>query len=82
MTDRTLAPVADGFTYLECPRWHDGRLWLADFYSHKVITVTPEGQAEDVATVPGQPSGLGWLPDGTLLVVSMRDRTLLRLEHG
>lgn len=82
MTDRKLTPVVDGYTYLEGPRWHDGRLWLSDFYTHKVIAVSPEGKVEDIATVPAQPSGLGWLPDGTLLVVSMRDRKLLRLEHG
>ncbi|MBP2365095.1 SMP-30/gluconolactonase/LRE family protein [Pseudonocardia parietis] len=82
MTDRPLTPVVDGFTYLEGPRWHDGRLWLSDFYSHKVVAVTPEGKTEEIVTVPAQPSGLGWLPDGTLLVVSMRDRKLLRLESG
>lgn len=82
MTDRKLAPVIDGYTFLEGPRWHDGRLWLSDFYTHKVIAMTPEGKVEDVATVPQQPSGLGWLPDGTLLAVSMRDRKLLRLERG
>ena len=82
MTDRPLTPVVDGFTYLEGPRWHDGRLWLSDFYSHKVVAVTPEGKTEEIVTVPAQPSGLGWLPDGTLLVVSMRDRKLLRLERG
>ncbi|SFO45835.1 gluconolactonase [Pseudonocardia ammonioxydans] len=82
MTDRLLTPVVDGFTYLEGPRWHDGRLWLSDFYSHTVVAVTPEGKTEEIVTVPAQPSGLGWLPDGTLLVVSMRDRKLLRLERG
>ena len=39
-----------------------------------------DGRVETVAIVAGQPSGLGWLPDGRLLVVSMRDRTLLRRE--
>jgi sugar lactone lactonase YvrE len=81
-TDRKLTPVTEGFTYLEGPRWHDGRLWLSDFYTHKVVAVTPQGRVEEIATVPQQPSGLGWLPDGTLLVVSMRDRRLLRLDNG
>lgn len=81
MTERTLTTVIDGYSYLEGPRWHDGRLWLADFYTHKVIAVTPEGKVEDIATVPQQPSGLDWLPDGTPLIVSMRDRKLLRLER-
>lgn len=78
--NRELSQVADGFSYLECPRWHDGRLWLSDFYTHRVLTVDGQGRTETVAEVPGQPSGLGWLPDGRLLVVSMRDRRLLRQE--
>ncbi|MFC5994351.1 SMP-30/gluconolactonase/LRE family protein [Pseudonocardia hispaniensis] len=82
MTARRLVPIVDGYTYLEGPRWYDGRLWVSDFYSHTVIAVTPEGKVEEIATVPQQPSGLGWLPDGTLLIVSMKDRKLLRLESG
>ena len=82
MADRTLTPVVEGYTFLEGPRWHDGRLWLSDFYTHKVIAVTAEGKVEEIASVPQQPSGLGFMPDGTLLVVSMRDRRLLRLEGG
>ena len=74
--------LVDGFSYLEAPRWHDGRLWLSDFYTHRVIAVSADGSWEHIATVPGQPSGLGWLPDGRLLVVSMRDRKLLRLDDG
>ena len=40
------------------------------------------GQREAVCNVPGMPAGLGWTPDGDLLVVSMADRRLLRLEGG
>ncbi|MFT3778937.1 MAG: SMP-30/gluconolactonase/LRE family protein [Ottowia sp.] len=72
--------LVDGYNYFECPRWHDGTLWLSDFYSHQVIRVGLDGQVEKVADVPQQPSGLGWLPDGRLLIVSMRDRKLLRRE--
>jgi len=82
MADRTLTPVVEDYTFLEGPRWHDGRLWLSDFYTHKVIAVSGEGKIDEIATVPQQPSGLGFLPDGTLLVVSMRDRKVLRLEGG
>jgi len=82
MTQRTLSTVVEGYSYLEGPRWHDGKLWVSDFYTHKVFTVTPDGTTEDVATVPQQPSGLGWLPDGRLLIVSMKDRKLLRREHS
>lgn len=72
--------LVSGYTFLEGPRWHDGRLWLSDFYTHQVIAVDMDGQVEKIAEVPGQPSGLGWLPDGRLLIVSMRDRKLLRRE--
>ena len=75
--------VADGFSYLECPRWHDGRLWVSDFYTEKVVAIDSRGGTEVVAEVPRQPSGLGFLPDGRLLIVSMRDhRLLVRDESG
>jgi sugar lactone lactonase YvrE len=64
----------------EGPRWHDGKLWFSDMHAHRVMTVDLDGKTETVVEVPGQPSGLGWLPDGRLLVVSMTDRRLLRLD--
>lgn len=76
----SLTVLLDGLTFPEGPRWRDGRLWFSDFYSHRVIAVDPAGRAETIAEVPAQPSGLGWLPDGRLLIVSMRDRRLLRRE--
>lgn len=75
-----LRTILDGLSFPEGPRWRDGRLFFSDFYRHRVIAVTPEGAAETVCEVPQQPSGLGWLPDGRLLVVSMADRRLLRLD--
>ncbi|AIJ23554.1 SMP-30/gluconolactonase/LRE family protein [Amycolatopsis methanolica] len=73
--------VLTGFSYLECPRWHEDRIWFADFYTHLVQSSLEDGSDLRVeAEVPGQPSGLGWLPDGRLLVVSMRDARLLRRE--
>jgi sugar lactone lactonase YvrE len=78
---RDRAVVLDGMSYLECPRWHDGRIWVADFYRHEVLSAREDGSDLRVeASVPRQPSGLGWLPDGRMLVVSMRDRALLRRE--
>ncbi len=79
---RELRTVLDGYSFFESPRWHEGALWASDFYTHQVIRMAPGEAAEKVVDVPGQPSGLGWLPDGRLLVVSMRDRRLLRLEDG
>jgi sugar lactone lactonase YvrE len=75
------ATVIDGFSYLEGPRWHDERIWFSDFYTHRVLSAREDGSDLRVeASVPQQPSGLGWLPDGRLLIVSMRDRKLLRRE--
>jgi sugar lactone lactonase YvrE len=75
-------PLLKGLIFPEGPRWHDGKLWFSDMHDHKVRTVDLNGRAEDVIDVPAWPSGLGWLPDGTLLIVSMTDRKLLRLERG
>ncbi|WP_186629707.1 SMP-30/gluconolactonase/LRE family protein [Rhodococcus sp. BP22] len=73
--------VLENYTYLECPRWHSGRIWVSDFYSQQVISAEADGSDVRVeAEVPQQPSGLGWLPDGRLLVVSMRDQKILRRE--
>lgn len=74
--------IAEGLAFPEAPRWHDGALWFSDFYTHKVHRIGDDGTVETVAEVPGQPSGLGWLPDGRLLVVSMQDRRVLRMEDG
>ena len=75
-----LETLLDGLVFGEGPRWHDGRLWLSDMHAHTVLNVDLDGKREDVLHVPGKPSGLGWLPDGRLLVVSMNDRRLLRRE--
>jgi sugar lactone lactonase YvrE len=74
--------LLDGLGPVEAPRWHDSRLWFSDFGARKVMTVDLNGKAETIVEVPQQPSGLGWLPDGRLLVVSMRDRRLLRLDSN
>jgi sugar lactone lactonase YvrE len=71
-----------GLTFPEAPRWRDGRLWLSDFYSHRVLAVDLAGRVETIVEVRARPSGLGWRPDGTLLVVSMLDRRLLRVDGG
>lgn len=75
-----LRPFVHGLTFPESPRWHEGALWFSDFYTRQVMRVGEDGVARSVCEVPGQPSGLGWLPDGRLLVVSMNDRKLLRLD--
>ena len=78
----TPALVVDGLAFAEAPRWHQGELWFSDFYTHEVKRVDAQGQLHTVVTVPQQPSGLGWTPEGRLLVVSMLDHRLLRLDPG
>lgn len=80
MPQRELSVLASGYTFLEGLRWRDGRLWASDFYTGKVIAVDLEGRVEVICRVLEQPSGLGWLPDGRLLISSMKDRKLLRRE--
>ncbi len=78
--DRTVSILLEGGKFFEGPRWRDGRWWVSDFYRHGVFTVTPDGREEQVLEIPAQPSGLGWMPDGSLLVVSMRDKRILRRQ--
>lgn len=80
MSKRDIKVVANGFTYLEGPRWHEGALWFVDFYTHGVYRVSSSGSVDKIAHVEQQPSGLGWLSDGRMLVVSMKDRKVLRQE--
>jgi sugar lactone lactonase YvrE len=73
--------VVAGIDFGEGPRWHDGRLWFSDFYQQTISSVGDDGERRIEVEHDGQPSGLGWLPDGRLLFVSMLDRRVLRREH-
>ena len=76
-----VSTVLTGWSFLESPRWRDGRLWASDFYTGTVLSARADGTDVRVeAEVPAQPSGLGWLPDGRLLVVAMREHRILRRE--
>jgi len=70
--------LTGGLYFGEGPRWHDGRLWLSDFYAHAVKSVSLAGDLRTEFEIDDQPSGLGWTPDGSLLVVSMTKRQVLR----
>jgi len=72
--------LLDGLLFPEGPRWHEDKLWFSDMQLHQVMTVDLDGNSEIIVEVAASPSGLGWLPDGRLLVVSMLDRRLLRLD--
>lgn len=80
MRERRSEVLVEGLRFPEGPRWHDERLVFSDQHDRKVLAVDVHGRLETVVEVPGCPSGLGWLPDGRMLVVSMHDRRLLRLD--
>jgi len=75
---RSTKVLAEGLYFGEGPRWHDGRLWFSDFYAHAVKSVSLAGDVKTEFEIDDQPSGLGWMPDGSMLIVSMTKRQLLR----
>ncbi len=75
---RETRALTGGLYFGEGPRWRDGRLWLSDFYAHAVKSVSLTGDLRTEFEIDDQPSGLGWMPDGSLLVVSMTRRQVLR----
>ncbi len=78
---RTLKVLTDGLAFPEGPRWRDGKLFFSDMHAHQVLAVDIAGKREVICEVPARPSGLGWVPDGRMLVVSMMDRKLMRLDR-
>ena len=77
---RTLTTLASGLVFAEGPRWRDGALFISDMHGRHVLRLDAQGGCEVIATCEGATSGLGWLPDGRLLVVVMEARKLMRLE--
>jgi len=70
--------VVDGVDFGEGPRWHDGALWYSDFHQRAIYTVTPQGVRTPIYSgLDDRPSGMGWLPDGTFVVVFMTSRRLM-----
>jgi sugar lactone lactonase YvrE len=74
--------LVDNLGFAESPRWHDGELWFSDFFSRRVRSVEAAAMVTDRGYVPGQPSGIGFLPDGSVLVASTYSRELVRLVDG
>ncbi len=79
---RTPETLVDSLTFPEGPRWRDKHLWFSDILAGKVFAVDLEGTLETIAEIRNLPSGLGWLPDGTLQVISMQDGKLLAVRDG
>jgi sugar lactone lactonase YvrE len=75
------AVLIDGLSFTECPRWREGRLYVSDRYTRRILAIAVDGAVETFAQTPGLPAGIGFLPDGRLLITSMRDRKVLRREH-
>lgn len=75
---RKLEVLLEGGAFFEGPRWHEGQWWVSDMFADVVLAIDPSGHQREIMAVEAHPSGLGWLPDGSLLVVSMRDHRLLR----
>jgi sugar lactone lactonase YvrE len=74
-----LTTLSTGGHFFEGPRWHEGQWFVSDFYRHAVFAVDEhDGTQTQIAEVAAQPSGLGWLPDGSMVIASMRDRRVLR----
>ena len=75
-------PFAVGLHLPECPRWHDGALWLVDMWAHEVLRYELDGTRHVVHRFHDEedPGGIGWLPDGTLLVAGMEGRVVYRLD--
>ena len=75
--------AATGFNFLEGPRWRDGELWFSDILAQRVLKLRSSGEVvKVVGDLTDRPSGLGFLPDGDLLMVSMFDRLILRYGDG
>ena len=75
-------PFAQDFVFLEGPRWHEGKLWVSDMFGQAVYTLTPDGSRQEVAKFPNRPSGINFLPDGSVVIVSMADRKLMKVDNG
>jgi sugar lactone lactonase YvrE len=78
----TTTVLIDDLGFPEAPRWHGDRLWFSDFADRVVRSATASGDAAVELELDDSPSGLGWGPDGELLVVSMTRRALLRVRDG
>jgi sugar lactone lactonase YvrE len=70
-----------GLGFGESPRWHDGRLWLANWGTQQVLALNPDGSSEVTARIPTTiPYSIDWLPDGRLLAVSGQEALLLHQQ--
>ena len=74
--------IVTGLSFAEAPRWKDGALYVSDMFDNRVLRIDAAGTASVVAQFDAPISGLGWLPDGRMLAVSMEARQVLRREEA
>lgn len=77
--------LLEGLAFPEGPRWHDNALWFTDQHArrvYRVANINAEANTEIVIETEDLPGGLGWLSDGSLLVVYMTRRQVMRLHEG
>jgi len=79
MTRRDITSFGPAAHFYECPRWHGGRWWASDMRGGAVYSFAQDGSARVELTLDDRPGGIGWAQDGSLLVVSMTARQLLRV---
>lgn len=72
--------VVKGLGFPECPRWHQGHLWVSDMMTKQVLEISRDGAVSVFTELPNRPGGTGFLPDGSMYVVSMQDCRLLRYD--
>jgi sugar lactone lactonase YvrE len=79
MTGYYSETILDGLAFPEAPRWRSGRLWFTDQHAHAILATDPAGKCETIAATEDLPGGLGWLPDGRVIVVFMTQRRVMQL---
>jgi sugar lactone lactonase YvrE len=83
---RATATAVEGLGFPEALRWRDGALWFSDMFRGRVVRWVPGDDPDVMLSVadggPGVPGGLGWLPDGALLVVDCERRRVMKVDDG
>lgn len=71
--------VVDDLRFPEGCRWHDGSLWFSDMHSGVVYRTDADGgNPVKVLSIDDRPSGMDWLPDGSLVLSGMLTRQVFR----
>lgn len=74
--------LAEDFTFLEAPKWRDGRVWVSDVHDKTVYAIALDGTREPIAHIEGMPAGLGFMSDGRLIIASVLERKLYQWNQG